>query len=594
MDDPKLESMVSHKKLLVLLCSGFVLCSCQPKEDVVIYPETVFELSEGKRSADYEGNIAFWTQLSGLHPKELSMVEIGESDAGKPLHLILWNASGNWKDQKDRASNKSLVLINNGIHPGEPDGIDACQLLMLDILKSDSLQELYKNTSIAIIPVYNIGGALNRNSNSRANQNGPEEYGFRGNAQNLDLNRDCIKMDSKNAFLLAQLFHHLDPDIFFDTHVSNGADYQHVVSLLETQYEKLGGPLQSFLKDQMIPELYSAMELGGYPLTPYVNVWGRAPQDGGIEQFMDWPRYTNGLAALHHSLGFTVETHMLKPFAERVKSTKQLLSAGLAFASKEVESIRHTRKKQKEYYAELQSYPYHWEIDKSKADTVTFLAYKYQESPSALGDYSLGTYQHDSLSLSIPYYNYYKTSKEIEKPTCAIIPAGYWQVADRLVAHGVEIERAKEARPVPVKRFAIKDFETLDSPYEKHYMHYQLQGEWEHDTIVLQPGDYLVKTGGSKDRIIMETLLPDAMDSYFSWNFFDAILQEKEGFSPYVFDKKAADLLANDTSLAKGLQMWKAQQNAEPSHYEVLNWVYHHAPNFEHKTYYYYPVAFVY
>jgi hypothetical protein len=31
---------------------------------------------------------------------------------------------------------------------------------------------------------------LNRNSTSRTNQNGPEEYGFRGNARNFDLNRD--------------------------------------------------------------------------------------------------------------------------------------------------------------------------------------------------------------------------------------------------------------------------------------------------------------------------------------------------------------------------------------------------------------------
>mgnify|MGYP006897422297 CR=1 FL=1 len=332
----------------------------------------------------------------------------------------------------------------------------------------------------------------------------------------------------------------------------------------------------------------------GYPMTPYVNVWGRAPQDGGIEQFMDWPRYTNGLATLHHSLGFTIETHMLKPFSERVKATKQLLSTGLAFTSKEAKSIRQLRKKQKEYFAQLQSYPYHWEIDKTQADTVDFLAFEYRESPSAIGNYRLGKYYPDSLSISIPYYNHYKVSKEIKKPTCAIIPVGYWQVAERLAAHGVEIERAKEPRSVPVKRFAIKDFKTVDNPYEKHYMHYNLDGKWEHDTSMLNQGDYLVKTGGDKDRIIMETLTPDAMDSYFSWNFFDAILQEKEGFSPYVFDQKAADLLAKQPALAKNLEEWKAQQDAEPSHYEVLNWIYHNAPNFEHKIYYYYPVSFVY
>ncbi|WGU70593.1 hypothetical protein QIU18_00040 [Capnocytophaga canimorsus] len=50
-----------------------------------------------------------------------------------------------------------------------------------------------ENVVIVAIPVYNIGGALQRNGFTRVNQNGPKEYGFRGNAKNLDLNRDFIK-----------------------------------------------------------------------------------------------------------------------------------------------------------------------------------------------------------------------------------------------------------------------------------------------------------------------------------------------------------------------------------------------------------------
>src|SRR5205085_10849189 len=126
------------------------------------------------------------------------------------------------------------------------------------------------NVVLAFIPVYNIGGCLNRNSNTRVNQNGPEEYGFRGNSQNLDLNRDFTKCDSKEARSFAQLFHYLNPDIFIDNHVSDGADYQHTMTLITTQYDKLG-TLGTYLKNTFEPAIYSGMKQKGWDMVPYVN-----------------------------------------------------------------------------------------------------------------------------------------------------------------------------------------------------------------------------------------------------------------------------------------------------------------------------------
>ena len=89
--------------------------------------------------------------------------------------------------------------------------------------------------------LYNIAGCLNRNSFSKANQNGPESYGFRGNAQNLDLNRDFIKADSKDTKAFEKFFQWINTDILINNHVSDGADYQHTITLLTTQYNKLEG-----------------------------------------------------------------------------------------------------------------------------------------------------------------------------------------------------------------------------------------------------------------------------------------------------------------------------------------------------------------
>ena len=139
----------------------------------------------------------------------IHMQEMGLTDSGKPLHIIIYSSDKDFSFTSD----KTKILINNGIHPGEPDGIDASMSLIRDLALNKI--KTSRNTQIIVIPVYNIGGMLNRNSSSRANQNGPEAYGFRGNARNFDLNRDFIKSDTRNAKSFQQIFHLIQPDIFW-------------------------------------------------------------------------------------------------------------------------------------------------------------------------------------------------------------------------------------------------------------------------------------------------------------------------------------------------------------------------------------------
>src|SRR4030095_14193681 len=154
------------------------------------------------------------------------------------LHLVIVSTDKDFDLASLKRKNKRIILINNGIHPGEPDGIDASMLLVRDIVTGK--KKLPDNVVLAIIPVYNIGGCLNRSDNYRVDQNGPNAFGFRGNSQNLDLNRDFVKSDSRDARAFATIFHLVDPDVLVDNHVSNGADYQHVMTLLCAQHNKLG------------------------------------------------------------------------------------------------------------------------------------------------------------------------------------------------------------------------------------------------------------------------------------------------------------------------------------------------------------------
>ena len=219
----------------ITLCLFLVSCKTKKQKEAISFPNR-FKVSAGEETATYQQIVDFHNQLAKEF-SEINVQTIGATDSAYPLHVVSLNSDGDFNFNK-LIKTKSIVLINNGIHPGESDGIDATMMLYRDLAVGKINPP--KNTVLVTIPVYNIGGALNRNSTSRANQNGPKSYGFRGNTRNYDLNRDFIKADTKNAQSFSEIFHLVNPDIFIDNHVSNGADYQYTLTHLFTQHNKLG------------------------------------------------------------------------------------------------------------------------------------------------------------------------------------------------------------------------------------------------------------------------------------------------------------------------------------------------------------------
>ncbi|MGB3149377.1 MAG: M14 family metallopeptidase, partial [Maribacter sp.] len=348
-------------RLLSLLCL-ILLLSCEERiEDAKTNFPTPFESSAGTSTATYEEVIDFYIKLAKEFP-EVNIQTIGNTDSGKPLHIATYNNEGDFNFKKI-AEEKTIILINNGIHPGESDGIDATMLLFRD-LASGKIPSPEK-TVIVSIPVYNVGGALNRNSTTRANQNGPDSYGFRGNARNYDLNRDFIKNDTKNAQTFAKIYHLIKPDIFIDNHVSNGADYQYTLTHLFTQHNKLGGDLGEYLNKKLMPALQDSLASNNWDITPFVNVFN-APPENGFDQFMDYPRYSTGYTALWNSLGMMVETHMLKPYKKRVEGTYSLMEKMIAIANKDGEKIKSLRKKALNRHLKWEYYPTNWEVDTTR------------------------------------------------------------------------------------------------------------------------------------------------------------------------------------------------------------------------------------
>ena len=548
---------------------------------------TKFEQSNGTQTPTYFEIVEWWKKLDEKSGK-VKMLTMGMTDAGYPLHLIVVANNGDYNFDNIRKNNKSVILINNGIHPGEPDGVDGSMLLVRDIVTNKL--SLPDNIVLAIIPIYNIGGCLNRSANYRVDQNGPEEFGFRGNSQNLDLNRDFIKCDSKDAKAFAEIFHLTDPDIFLDNHVSNGADYQHVMTLLSTQSSKLGGVMGDYLKKEMEPGIYAAMKTKGYDLIPYVNSFGDTP-DNGWPEYWDSPRYSSGYAALWHTFSFVPETHMLKPYDQRVKATYALMQSFIEFTTKNKETIRSLRNQTKRSVQSAIEFPISWSLDRSQFKEITYKGYEAGRKPSEISGLPRLYYDRNKpYEKKTKIFNYFPAKTFIQKPKGYIIPQGWWKIIDLLKLNKVQMTQLKKDTTVEVEVYRIDDYKAMPRQYEMHHMNSEVKVSSSMKKIQFKKGDYYIPLNQVANRFLIETLEPQAEDSYFAWNYFDGILGQKEGYSAYAFEDIAADYLKKNPDLKTKLNQRVATDTSfAKSARAQLNFVYENSPWVE-PVYLQYPV----
>lgn len=552
------------------------------------YSQIDLKYQENK-TLTYSEIIEAYSSLDGKY-KNAKLMDVGLTDSGRKLKLFIVSKDevSSFQDLAEVRIGKTVMLINNGIHAGESCGIDASIQYAREILKKD----LPKDLLVAIIPAYNIGGVLNRNCCSRANQEGPEEHGFRGNARNLDLNRDFIKADALNTFSFYKIFHQLKPHLFIDTHTSNGADYQYTLTLISTQKDKMNPILGEFLSKEMEPSLYEKMEETKWDMIPYVNVFGNNTPDKGFSAFLETPRYASGYTSLFNCIGFITETHMLKPYQDRVDATLEFLKQISLYAQKNSTKIQKMKTLADEYDQKLLELDLDWKLDSDKSRKLSFKGYEYKTIESEVSGLDRLKYYRDKpKTYSINYYDTYRSSQKAKIPNYYVVPAAWKEVIERLKANEIVMKRIGMDSSITVESSYIKEYDFSLRPYEGHFPLRTLTTIKKVGPRNFLAGDYLVSSHQKNRRFLVSVLEAEAVDSYLRWNFYDEIFQQKEGFSSYVFEDTAIELLKNNPDLKAKFVEWKNENPKEAeSAWSQLYFIYIHSDAYE-KEHLRYPIA---
>ena len=531
---------------------------------------TPYEKGNGNQTATYEEMVKYYENLD-QNFESITVQNFGKDDNGEPLKVVVFDDSKN--------KNTPVILINNGIHPGEPDGIDATMMLMRDLATG---KVSARNLKIAAIQSYNISGMLRRGKFSRANQNGPEEYGFRGNARNYDLNRDFIKNDTENAKTFQLIFQYFKPIFFIDNHVSNGADYQYLFTYISTNKERLGDKLGSYFNEKMQPEILENIEKKGILTIPYVNIHGDSP-DEGFPAFMDSPRYATGYTTLFNTLGTVAETHMLKPYPDRVRATYEYMVSAINYTRKNTREIQKLMAENLNSLKPGTQYPIQWKLNDKKFQLIDFKGYEAGKKTSEVsGKPRLFYDRNKPFTRKVKFFNEYVPTKEIRVPNYYVIPKSENKVIEYLKRNNIAMKEIAQDSTISVEVYRITDYKTVKNPYEGHYLHYETKTKSEFKNVNFRKGDLLVSTKQPGVKYLLETLEPEATDSFFNWNFFDAILGQKEYFSDYVFEDTAAELLRNDQVLQTAFKFEKiSKPDFAKDGQAQLEWIYRHSEYYE-------------
>jgi hypothetical protein len=306
---------------------------------------------------------------------------------------------------------------------------------------------------------------------------------------------------------------------------------------------------------------------------------------------MDYPRFTSGYVSLYNSIAFTVETHMFKPFEDRVLATWHLLRETLRFSGLYGSELAKVKNEAWQEKMMRHEFTLQWTLDTSRSDLINFSGYTVKQRLSKVtGQQNYYFDRSDPWEKEIPYYKYFKPVVSATVPDYYILPSAWREVVERLQLNGVDMEQLSKDSIMEVDIYYIEEYKTVEKPYNGHYRHYDVETRTVTEKVQLLAGDWIIPSRQKSIEYLVQTLEPKGYDSFFSWNFFDEVLFRNEYFSPYIFEETAEDLLKNDRSLNKEFeQLKKADPAFAGNGYRQLRFIYERSP-WSETTYMRYPV----
>ncbi len=542
---------------------------------------TEFERSGGTRTGRYAEAVAFCRRLAGTSP--MAHVErIGTTPQGREMIVLVVDRDGLRRPQDVRRAGRAVVFIQAGIHAGEIDGKDAGLTLLRDILVGGRHRDILDGVTVLFLPVFNVDGHERFGPYNRVNQNGPEAMGWRTTAQNLNLNRDYLKADTPEMRAWLRLYTHWLPEFFVDCHVTDGADYQYTVTYALEIFGNMDAGLTRWTRERYLEPLRERMRQDGFPIVRYNAYRRRHDPRSGLVSWAAGPRFSEGYTAVQNRPGLLIETHMLKPYAERVRGTRAMLLHTLELVARDAARLRRLCQRADAYTASAdfrrEPFPLSFRAGPDSV-TIDFLGVDYETVTSDLtGGRWVRFHPDRPRTFRIPYFHTQIPATTVRLPEAYLVPPEWVDVIDRLRLHGVRIERLERDATLDVHVYRFTSARWSEPPYEgRHRVRVAVRDSVER--VTFPAGTAVVDMAQRAARVAAHALEPLGPDSFVRWGFFDAVFEQKEYVEPYVIEQLARRMLRDDPALAAAFQARRAADSTFAADPEAIRrWFYERSP----------------
>jgi len=542
---------------------------------------TTSEISDFATTPTYDETMSWLKKLADASPL-ITMTSIGKSSEGRVIYMVTASTEKTVTATSLKKSGKPILLAQAGIHAGEIDGKDAGMMLLRDIAFGNK-RSLIENVNFLFIPILNVDGHERSSSFNRPNQRGPQNMGWRTNAQNLNLNRDYAKLDTKEVQSVIHVINEYDPLLYMDLHVTDGADYQYDITfggLDGLGYSKsISKWLAKTYKAQADKDLIANGHIPG-PLLFALN--DRDFSKGNILTSGE-PRFSDAYGDVRHTASVLVENHSLKPFKQRVLGTYVLLESTLKILAAEGNSLKEStiadRANRESPFPMTYKVPQmndkvnfeNLENAKIKEEVVAVpdslillgIESKIVKSKATNTDYIEWTGK--PVTMTIANFKATEPMDFVVRPKGYYVPIWCSEVIERLKLHGVEMKILKESKEVTVEMYRIQDAKFQDDsgkvlPYEGHMQVHGIPVP-EIRKEVFPTGSVYISTDQTLGDLTMFLLEPKSPDSFLSWGFFNTIFQRTEYIEAYVMEPTITKMLADSPELQKEFEDKKASDN---------------------------------
>ena len=519
-----------------------------------------------RETGRYEEVIALCDAFQRAYPKTVRCFDFGTSPQGRPMKAMAISGGGHLTAERARASGLPVLLAQGGIHAGEIDGKDAGFGLVRDLLEGKVGKGLLDRQVLLFVPVFNVDGHENFRAWHRPNQRGPEQMGFRTTAQRYNLNRDYLKADSPEMRAMLALVEAWDPLAMLDLHVTDGAQFQHDISITGEPVNAGDEALQAAgraLKDGIMAKL---AQQGSMPVGFYPSFRVEDDPSSGFSAGVAPPRFSHGYFQLRNRLAILVETHSWRTYPERVRATYNTVLDAMELLAEHGASWLRLAREADARSARLGGQPYVIDYATTAASrTIDFEGYAYTRTPSEVSGATMTRYdERTPQRWRVPLFDTIVPRTVVTAPRGGyIVPREHADaVARQLDVHGVQYRVLGKARAgFAAQVFQADSVQFASAPVEGH-QRATIAGDWQPATVDVMAGGLFVPIAQPRARLLMQLLEPQASDSMAAWGRFNNAFERKEYMEPYVAEEQARLMLARDPALKAAFEKKLAEEPA--------------------------------